>query len=244
MSNLDKRLERIENRVEILLERQRLSRFDNLMFLTYPVVIFGITLSLTLSIQYDVIRNILLWGNPMVLFLEVFRALILVGLGGAFLFFCLAYATDRLELRLASLRILVVFTLGIVGWIFLTLLGLGVLALFGTFAAELIFLAPLILAFAILGAEALGRLVDWVASWFEKRMPITVKAARASLGTFHRFAKHRLVLKASWSASSLMYFVILVIAALRGQLMGGTGYDAFYVAAFLTATEAIILWRL
>jgi len=79
-------------------------------------------------------------------------------------------------------------------------------------------------------------------------MPITFKQARVSLDLY-RTSKlpwpiTRLISKASWSVGVIMYFIILAIAAWRGQLSGKVVYDALYVAAFLIMTEAIILWRL
>lgn len=107
MSNPDERLERIENQVKVHLERQRLSRFDNLMFLVYPLVIFGITLSFTMSLQYGVIKNTLIWGAPLLPVLEQLRLVFVVFLGLTFLLFCLAYAKDNVGLRISSLNSLV-----------------------------------------------------------------------------------------------------------------------------------------
>ena len=106
MRNVDERLEGIEDRVEILLERQRLSRFDNLMFLAYPLVILSITLSLTISFQYEALRSLQVWGVSLVGLLEILRALLGLCLGAAFVVFLLAYAVDSLDLRLVSVLVL------------------------------------------------------------------------------------------------------------------------------------------
>jgi hypothetical protein len=55
MNDVDERLIRIENHVELLLERQRLSVFDSLIPFAYPMIVLGITLSLTPSVRYEVI---------------------------------------------------------------------------------------------------------------------------------------------------------------------------------------------
>lgn len=62
MNNADERLEEIKNGVKILLERQRLSRFDNLMLLPYPLIILSITLSLYMSVQYEALRSFVVSG--------------------------------------------------------------------------------------------------------------------------------------------------------------------------------------
>jgi hypothetical protein len=245
MSNLDERLERIENRVEMLLERQRLSRFDNLMFLIYPLVIFGTTLSLTLSLQYESIKVMLVWGIPMVQFLDTIRFLLLFGLGLVFLFFCVGYAKDSLGIRIDTL-----------GNLFstLVLLGAGVPSLFlsswqalpSTFPALLRFpvTLPFFVAFLLLLEEARSRFVGWVASWFERSMPVTLRKSQFSLSKWHVVVKHRLMVKVSWSVGVVMYVMILMISGWRGQLSGRTVYDSFCTAALVVVTEAIMLWRL
>jgi hypothetical protein len=254
MSTVNEQLAEIENRVELLLERQRLSRFDNLMFLVYPMVLFGITLSLTASIQYEAIKTIMIWGMPLTLILDIFRYAFSAGFGLTFVIFCIGYGADSLNLRLFSLEALV--TLLSLLTLFLLMLRMwqtlgGMFATFyGMFtsdAVQLLIVSPFL--FALIGFVVGGgrRFVDWTASWFERSMPITFKQARVSLDLY-RTSKlpwpiTRLISKASWSVGVIMYFIILAIAAWRGQLSGKVVYDALYVAAFLIITEAVILWR-
>jgi hypothetical protein len=185
MSDLDERLERIENRVEMLLERQRLSHFDNLMFLAYPIVILGITLSLTLSIQYEAMKSVLVFGVPLNEVVFGICYVFLSGFGVAFLIFGIGYAKDSLHLRLTSLR----FLLGglaslanaialIISWRTLSDILSGLQAIFPTNTVRLVILTPFLVAW--LGIVALGteRFVRRVASWLEKSIPEILKEAR------------------------------------------------------------------
>lgn len=245
MSNPDERLERIENQVKVLLERQRLSRFDNLMFLVYPLVIFGITLSFTMSLQYGVIKNTLIWGAPLLPVLEQLRFVFVVFLGSAFLLFCLAYARDNVRLRLTSLGSLV--------WaLFCTTSVLGLLLssqimlpdMFAIRWVQVIILLSCILALFYLTLEGADRLLGRVAQWFKNSIPITLKEAQVQLDMLREPIKHRSRVKVLWSIGLVVYSVTLGVAAWRGQLTGRNVYDSLYVAAFLIVTEAIMLWRL
>lgn len=245
MSNPDERLERIENQVKVLLERQRLSRFDNLMFLVYPLVIFGITLSFTMSLQYGVIKNTLIWSAPLLPVLEQLRLVFVVFLGSTFLLFCLAYAKDSVKWRLSSLNILVwaLFSTTPV----LILLLSSEMMLPDTFAipwVQVIISLPCVLALFYLTLEGADRLLGRVAQWFKNSIPITLKEAQVQLDTWREPIKHRSRVKVLWSISLVAYSVTLGVAAWRGQLSGRNVYDSLYIAAFLIVTEAIMLWRL
>jgi hypothetical protein len=255
MTDADDRLERIENRLEMLLERQRLSRFDNLMFLVYPMILLGITLSLSASTQYEAIRTIMIWGTPLTLILDILRYGFSVGFGLTFVIFCIGYSTDSLNLRLFSIEALFTLLLSMT-FVFLTLgmwqtLG-GLFAtfhgIFPSVAVRLLIVSPFLFALYGFVVGGVRRFVDRTASWFERSMPITFKQARISL-KLYRTSKlpwpiTRLISKVSWSVGVITYFIILAIAAWRGQLNGKVVYDAIYVAAFLITTEAIMLWRL
>lgn len=165
--------------------------------------------------------------------------------------FGIGYAKDSLDLRLIGLRYLLGGLVSLANVIVFIILGqtlsdilAGLQAIFPTIAGGLVVLVPLF--FAWIGIVVLGteRFVRWVASWLEKSIPEILKEARVSLDTWHKLPIHRLTIKPSWSVGVVMYLMILIIAAWRGQLDGRAFYDALYVAAFLIVTEAIMLWRL
>lgn len=245
VSNPDEQLKRIENQVKILLERQRLSRFDNLMFLFYPLVIFGIGLSLTLSLQYEMMKSIMIWGVSMAQILDTFRLVYVLGPALIFAWFCWGYAADDLVIRLESLELLglmlLVLPFSIIS-LFLTH-HFVLPASFTTIFPILLLSIPPYFVLMYLAGEAGQRLAGWVASWFERNIPITVEASHGRLRKFHARSRH-LPVKVVWSASSLMYFMILAIAAWRGELIGETGHNALYLAAFFAVTETVMLWRL
>jgi hypothetical protein len=247
MSNVDERLEGIEDRVEILLERQRLSRFDNLMFLAYPLVILSITLSLTISFQYEALRSLQVWGVSLVGLLEILRALLGLCLGAAFVVFLLAYAVDSLDLRLVSVLVLASSVLLSFGSSFvlvalLSILG-SVIDVTTTSVRSVIVIFPFVFSALLLLVEGVFRTVDWVCSWFKGIMRISLRERVVTLSsrptTPPRFP---LMAKASWSVGSLVCFLILAIAGLRGQLGGKSVHDVLYASAFLIATEAIMLY--
>ena len=246
MSNPDERLERIENQVKILLERHRLSRFDNLMFLVYPLVILGTTLSFTISLQYDVIRSTQAWGVPLLPILEMLRLIFVGVFGVAFSIFVLAYAKDSMKGRLMSLYMLGIVFFAWTASVSSSLLSSMQIALPDTFTYWVQSLLWLSCGVAILylAVEGLDRLLGHLAEWFEDSIPITRKEGKTNLGSWRKPDRHHLTIKVYWSIGLVIYFVALGIAAWRGQLSGRVVLDSFYIAAFLIATEAIMIWRL
>ena len=250
MGDADKRLERIENRVEVLLERQRLSRFDNLMFLAYPLMIFSITLSMYMSVQYEALGTPKVWSLPLVELLEVLRVLLGLGLGLPFVVFLFAYGVDSLDLRLVSVALLALVILIPFGSSFAMV---ALFSILGTVidvatisVTSVIVLVPFLFSAMFLLLEAAFRIVDRVGSWFKRTMQISLKEGVVSMHLHlpPKVPVARLGVKASWSAGLLAFITVLVIATCRGQVSGRTVYDALYVTAFLIVTEAIMLWRL
>lgn len=246
MSNVDERLERIENRLEILLERQRLSRFDNLMFLAYPLVILSITLSVALYSQYEVLKDIQVGGLSLVSLLDILRVLLGGCVAVAFVIFLFAYAADSLDLRRMSVVVLAMTVLLPFGSSFVLvelLLILGrVIDLTTTSVASAIVVFPFLFSALLLLFETVFRIFDWVGSWFERSMQTSLRESIVTLSSRPpRPPTFPLMAKASWSVGSLIWFMILVIAAWRGQLGGRSVYDVLYASALIIATEAIML---
>lgn len=242
MSDIDERLERIEHQIKILLERQRLSRFDNLMFLLYPLVISGIGLSLTLSLQYETMKTIMIWGVSLARILETLRFAYVLVPAMIFASFCIGYAADDLPTRLKSLEMLL-FVLLYLPSLFFGLFLIDQIMPPGLPNAIFVVLLPIPITLLLLSDEAAERIAGRVASWFERNTPIVVEASRGRLQKYHGRSDH-LIVKMLWSVSFLMYFMILAIIAWRGQLIGETGRGALYLAVFFVITEAIMLWRL
>jgi hypothetical protein len=110
-SALDERLDRLENVLQEVAERQRLSRFDNLMFLAYPLVLAGQTGLANLLWNSDALKSVKVGGLP-------FEGIVLGGsivLGVAlfwtFLIFIQAYVADDLLGRIMACHYLMETTI-------------------------------------------------------------------------------------------------------------------------------------
>jgi len=218
------------------------------MFLSYPLVILSITLSLTLSFQYEALRSLQVWSLSLVGLLEILRALLGLCLGAAFVIFLLAYAVDSLDLRLLSVLVLATSILLPFGSSFvlvalLSILG-SVIDVTTTSVTSVIVVLPFLFSGLLLIVEAVFRIVDRVGSWFKGIMRTSLNEHIVSLLPLPKPPIARLMVKASWSAGFLVCFVVLAITTWKAQLSGRIVYDALYVAAFLIVAEAIMLWRL
>jgi hypothetical protein len=247
MNNVDERLKGIENRVEMLLECQCLSRFDNLMFLMYPLLILATTVSLTIAVQYGAMQKVFLWYVRLTDILDIFRILLFIGLGAAFVRFCHAYAKDSIRGRMTSVRIL----LWVLPWIAFGVGGLFLYpknptSLFPTPTSVLPLLLTVSIAVRFSADVTRDRGSSRIVSWFESAIPLTLKAAQVSLvfetSSTKLAASHGV--KFFWSVSFVMYLMILTIATCRGQLGGETVSEALCGAGLFTAIEVLILRRL
>ena len=118
VSTSDERLWRIEREVKLLQERQCISRFDNLMFLSYPLVILGLTLLTDAIRGYEQILQTSIMGVPGdILLLIVFYLgiLFIIAVFGGFGGFLYAYASDELNGRVRACENLLLFPLAPVG---------------------------------------------------------------------------------------------------------------------------------
>ena len=247
MSNVDERLERIENRIKILLERQSLSRFDNLMFLAYPLVILSITLSLMISFQYEALRGLQVWGISLIELLEILRVLLGLCLGASFVVFLLAYAVDSLDLRLLSVSVLALSVLFPFGSSFalvalFLILGIGI-DFTTTSVTSFVVVIPFLFSALLSIIEAVILLLNRVGSWFENSMRTSLRERMVTL-SWRPTAPTRfpLMARALWSVGCLIWLVVLVIEAWRGQLGGKSVHDLLYASAFIIAIEAIMLY--
>jgi hypothetical protein len=102
--SLDQTLARLSNRLEELEEHQRLSRFDTVMFLTYPLITLVMTALANASVQTNPVlqqmRFFGIWTAK-----DVFNAVYspsLVFVVAGFLYFVRSYLTDDLRGRMWS----------------------------------------------------------------------------------------------------------------------------------------------
>jgi hypothetical protein len=90
---------KIDNMLEELLERQRLSRFDNVMLLMYPTIISGSAILAYGLLNISALRDIMILYVPLSYILFDFAIFYLLGLCGTFVIFIWAYIQDKIKLR-------------------------------------------------------------------------------------------------------------------------------------------------
>jgi hypothetical protein len=210
MGDVDGQLRRIETQVKILLERQRLSRFDSLMFLAYPLVILGITVSLTIYSQQEALKSIQLMGLPLLDLLAILRDVLLLCLGATFVIFIIAYAFDDLFLRVVSVFVMSSVTLIPFGMLFV------LIALFKIFGSvidlsansSIITISLFLFSATALFAEGIARITRSLNSWFNEIMQTSLKEHVVTLGPTFHVRTFTLLIEGSWSVGFLMCFTI------------------------------------
>jgi hypothetical protein len=98
--SLEERLARLENRLEEFLERQRLSKFDTLVFLAYPVVLGGITALASALWQYQTLSAVMIGRLPLTPIIGLLGLAFSFWIIGGFLMFLRAYPTDDVSKRI------------------------------------------------------------------------------------------------------------------------------------------------
>lgn len=252
MSELNRRLERIENQVESLLERQRISRFDNLMLLVYPLVILGLTV-LTNAIQpYATASRDPATGplETITLYIAYYGGIFFVLLMVVpFIQFIHAYAVDDLRGRVSACGLLSMFPVGLLiiviamprSWapiIWLAVKGPEPLLILLLFTSTV--LSPLCFSIAS-GRWVERRLISWFErnAWLAFAATRSVRLKRGRRLTFSEYGallemdmKSALCLgKILWCASCLIYAAMVVGAI---WVSGQFEFVTYYVAA-LTA---------
>jgi hypothetical protein len=266
VSTSDERLWRIEHEVKLLEERQNISRFDNLMFLSYPLVILGLSLLINVIREYEMILQTSIMGVPGYLIFEmvfytgiVFILVVVFGFGK----FLYAYATDDLSNRVDACAIFLFFPIvPIVSAIFLSIV--PVLVTLASISNLLILslLMPLacgISLFCIWGGIILG-LECRLISWFHRNAPFASAAAKG--GRIKGMARgdslpfiapewrdairqtennFLFVGTLAWFAF-LLFYAIMIGGAIRiGGLQGIAGFHCGILIALVIVTAAILL---
>jgi hypothetical protein len=100
----EEQLRRIENELEDLSERQRISRFDTLMFLMYPLTLFIMSLLVNVLLQWKSLSQGGILGVMYSDILLVFFVFMGMGMVYTLLRFIRAYTRDNLEERFVAFR--------------------------------------------------------------------------------------------------------------------------------------------
>jgi hypothetical protein len=256
MSHAEDRLAEIESLLQELLQRQRLSRFDTLMFLLYPVVIAGSTWILSVFWQMPILQDARVVGVPFTEILRIASVVIFFLILG-FLVFAYAYASDNIGLR--------AFASGIFGFS----------ACFSATAFSLLFVVgtlygpvttsemPQILRpyAAWLGLPAVVAALGWtyvvwvaavtarsyvqnrVTAWFTRSLPLMLAGKVITMRP--KLARpHRVGVVIVWFALCLpsYAFGIAYVVWVEHSLFGIIGYH-YWVFTALTATSVFLALR-
>ena len=256
MSQLEDRLAGFGNQLQELLERQRLSRFDTLMFLVYPVVITASTWLLNALWQINTLLE------TQVLFVSV-TDLLPVGVGfdvflvAGFLLFAYSYGTDNMKERVSACAILAFGTYVIA--VFFSLL-LIVATLYGPVTTQEV---PQVFRTYLpwLGWPALIATVGWsyvllvtaltvrsyvhnrVAAWFTRNLRLLL--AGAGVPPMPGLSRlHRTTAMVAWFALCLpsYAFGIAYVFSSQGSLLGTVGFH-YWILAGLTAAGVFLVVR-
>lgn len=224
------RLRDVENQLSDLIERQRIGRFDTVVFLAYPAILSGLAALANDALQFENLRRIQVLGQPVIDLILVMAIIFAVGIVRSFGHFIPAFLRDDLRGRISS-------CLSIVNW--------SVFLLY--FSSS----SLLILPFGELGKRSFG--YDWIGflvwaifseAFRDVRQGLIIASAQASVSWFEKNTPRRLDLErrigtlsgpgAEWrdplmlrkytlppSESASFHFMLSKISALIGCVVYG-----------------------
>ncbi len=190
-SDINSRLDRLENLLNGLVERQTIARFDTAMFLTYSSILAGSAELFNVLGQVRALRDAKIFGvslQSLVLFL-----VFVVGLGvvGWFVYFLRAYLRDDLRRRIRALGGMLGQTIISLSAVVAILLAASIespVSRSSSFLQILIFvLLGLVVMFPLL--VAVSKLVHKALSWFETNAPR--KSADAGVPRWRKLQQDR-----------------------------------------------------
>jgi hypothetical protein len=175
---IDERLIVLRNMIEDLIERQRISRFDTILFLIYPVLLAGMTGLTNAILQYRALQSISILGIDFMAILALGSLFILGVLGVGFFSFILAYLHDDLIGRIRAC----VYLVGMSGFALQLLFLVYVLPEYNVFAEiqKPDVLTSLVWLGLTLGTGGTWRSLwrastslskQWITAWFERTAP-------------------------------------------------------------------------
>jgi len=177
--------ERLYQRLQEIVERQSLARFDNIMFLAYPLLIATSTLLVSMVWNYAALEKLHIFGQPARDVLIVSIGFLLVVAVPSFFGFLLAYMRDNMPGRLlAYARFL--FVCGVLPIFFAVLpaalslhAGLGELKV-PSQLCNLMISVPLVFSAASLWVVLVSRACLRLLGWFEQNVPTRFVSVRHS----------------------------------------------------------------
>jgi hypothetical protein len=251
----DERLTRVETLLQNLLERQRLTRFDTVMFLAYPLVIAGMTLLPNAYLQYQALQNVSIMGVALGSILVVLTLFFVLGLVVGFTRFVFAYLVDNLRGRILAARFLITFAGLLAIQLLLMFLGPQVLELarkdsslvpWGIPIPSILFTATLGFAIFELWEGMTDRFTKRILRWFETNAPLTLEASTIELvATRQNLAKDaessiRLA-SVSMCVACGFYGAMVILATRASGVLELAAYHAVFLAVLLVATLMVVV---
>ena len=236
------KLDKIESMLEDVVERQKISRFDTLMFLMYPAVFFCLAILINAYSSWKLLKDLYLLGWPLgfVLFgmSYVFGTVLILPL----VIFIRAYVTDSLRLRIGACFISLVMTICYVFLALAIILPSPISDLarrYGDIARLVVTnaLGMLIVSFI---AEPIVYVEDKITLWFFENLPQRIRREGFKLKR-PRIAKRVFVArKLVWLTFSLSYGTIVILAIRLEGLHGTILYHAIVLVVFLLTSTLIM----
>jgi hypothetical protein len=244
----DEHMARTESLLGELLERQRLSRFDTVMFLAYPIVILGMTVLPNAFLQY---QEISFMGVHLVYTVLPVSMAFVFGLVVGFLYFVHVYLSDNLRGRMFAAQYVIINGSFLPFGLLLILLVTPIqeLALKGSSQILWGALPVALTGFLTLTSIQLMvgmtlRVSDKIAQWFETNVPIILKVNRTFLPRYDRDEKDviediGLLIKFCWAVVCLLYGLMVILAVWADGLHGIAAYHTAILIGLICATLVV-----
>lgn len=239
----DEHLDRLERLLEELIERQRLSRFDTLMFLAYPAIISGTVLLANVISQAGTYVSVTILGVPILTIVIQLALLFVFGLVASFLLFLFAYARDDIVGRSRTCRFLVYQTVGLVALVEFPLSSLIQDLAQGDILGTVLRLTT-VLSFAISlcslwASEVVLPFQDRIRLWFRRNIPNLLEREKIVAKTTSPHEK-RFVRRVGiffWLVALASYGATIALALSRGLPISGlVGYHVLVLGCLLALT--------
>jgi len=254
----EEKLARLEEQLREVIERQRLSRFDTVMLMAYPIVILGISALSSAIVQLRDFGEFAIGAVPAsVLVGYVIIGFVVWGIMG-FGIFLWAYLGDNIGTRMTASAMFLFASIAVVecialvtgatfigtfAWEYVSTLGLGLFVAFAVGG----FVTAVVLGLS-LGFWTLFR----VERWFRTNLPNTMKKstiAFLSSPVMHRVADHYMkrysrIAKATWFAVSLPSYLVIVVLAISSKGMAeSTTYHYWSLIGLVIVSIVLAFWR-
>ena len=254
----EEKLTRLEEQLKEVIERQRLSRFDTVLLMAYPIVILGISALSYAIVQLKNFSEVTIGAVPA----SVLVGYVVFGFGAwgiiGFGTYLRAYLGDNIETRMSASALFLFTSIAVVELIALVTGATFIGAFTWEYAPTLG--AGLFVAFAVGGfVAAVGLAISLgfstlfrVERWFTTNLPNTVRKSTIAFPISpgaHRLADHYMkrysrIGKAAWFGVSLPSYLVIVVLAISSKGMTeSTTYHYWSLIGLVIVSIVLAFWR-